>query len=130
MIGELPLANILVASQDEILRDLLELSLQRLEHFVRLSESGDQSLKMIRDDFFYLALFDYEMPDMTAVEILKTLKNSYGNVPLAMILSSDISPDTVKECISSGARDFVVKPFIIPDLILRMEKILKAANLL
>ncbi len=119
-----------MASQDEILRDLLELSLQRFNHLVQLSENGEQSLKFIRDDFVDLAMLDYEMPDMTAFEILNTLKSFSGNVPLAMVLSSDISPETVKECISSGARDFVVKPFIIPDLILRMEKILKAANLL
>jgi len=123
------LANILIASKDETLRDLLELSLQRFEHFVRLAEDGETSFKMVQEDFFDLALFEYEMPNTTALEILKRLKQSYKTVPLIIIVVTDFSPEIHKECVAAGAKDFVVKPFILPDLILRIEKMLKAANL-
>ena len=90
------LTNILSASKDETLRDLLELSLQRFEHFVRLAEDGETSFKMVQEDFFDLALFESEMPDMTATEILKNLKLQLKTVELIMVLSSEFSQDTLQ----------------------------------
>ena len=123
------MANILIASQDQTVQDLLELSLQRFEHFIRLSETGSESIKMIQEDYFDLALFENEMPDMTAVKILKNLKHQLKTVPLIIVIASEFSQQTLKDCISAGARDFVVKPFNLPDLILRIEKMLKQAHL-
>lgn len=123
------MANILIASNDETLRGLLELSLQRFEHFVRVAENGETSIKMVQEDFFDLALFEYEMPNTTALDILKRLKESYKTVPIIIIVAADFSPETLKKCVAAGAKGSVVKPFILPDLILRIEKMLKAANL-
>ena len=125
------MANILVGSQDETLCGLLEVSLSRFDHFVRLAENGKKSIKLIQDDeFFDLALFDQEMTDMTAKDVLTRLKEIRRSVPLVMIMCMELSAETVKEGVAAGASDFVVKPFNLPDLVIRIEGLLKSKSLL
>jgi DNA-binding response OmpR family regulator len=125
------LAHILVGSQDDTLRGLLEVSLTRFDHFVRLAENGKDSIQLIQqDEFFDLALFDQEMPDMTAKDVLTRLKEIRRSVPLVMIMCMELSAETMKEGVAAGASDFVVKPFNLPDLVIRIEGLLKSKNLL
>lgn len=125
------MAHILVGSQDDTLRGLLEVSLTRFDHFVRLAENGKDSIQLIQqDEFFDLALFDQEMPDMTAKDVLTRLKEIRRSVPLVMIMCMELSAETMKEGVAAGASDFVVKPFNLPDLVIRIEGLLKSKNLL
>ena len=125
------MANILVGSQDETLRGLLEVSLSRFDHFVRLAENGKNSIQLIQEDeFFDLALFDQEMPDMTARDVLTRLREIRKSVPLVVVMCTELSAEIVKEDIAAGASDFVVKPFNLPDLVIRIEGLLKSKNLL
>ncbi len=125
------MANILVGSQDETLRGLLEVSLGRFQHFVRSAKDGKNSIKLIQqDEFFDLVLFDQEMPDMTALDVLGRLREIRKSVPLVVIMCKELSAEIVKKGVAAGATDFVVKPFNLPDLILRIEGLLKSKNLL
>ncbi len=113
------------------MRGLLEVSLRRFEHFVRMAKNGKDSIHLIQEDeFFDLALFDQEMPDMTALDVLGRLREIRRSVPLVMIMCMELSAETVKNGVTAGASDFVVKPFNLPDLILRIEWLLKSKNLL
>ena len=45
-----------------------------------------------------------------------------------MILSAKSTPDSIRECVESGARDYVVKPFNLPVLIERIEILLQKGH--
>ncbi len=122
------MANILVADKDETMRELLNVSLTRIGHEVQLSETGARTLDMIRMENFDLAIVDYTMPDMGALDILQSLTENGDDIPQMMILSAKSTADTIRECIEAGARDYVVKPFNLPVLIERIEILLKKAT--
>ena len=96
-----------------------------------MAKDGGNSIKVIQqDEYFDLALFDQKMPDMTAMDVLSRLREIRKSVPPVMIMCMELSAETVKEGVAAGATDFVVKPFNLPDLILRIEGLLKSKNLL
>jgi DNA-binding response OmpR family regulator len=122
------LANILVADKDETMRGLMDVSLTRIGHTIRLSDSGEKTLELIREEKFDLAIIDYTMSDMGAMDILQSLTENDDEIPQMMILSAKSTADTIRECIEAGAKDYVVKPFNLPVLIERIEILLKKAD--
>ena len=117
--------HILVADHDAMVRDLLEMSLSRLHHDVRMVESGREVLDLIRGEYFDLAIIEMSLPDITALDILKRLKATGTTLPHVLILGSNTTPDIIRECVEAGARDFVVKPFQVSVLIQRISMILR-----
>jgi DNA-binding response OmpR family regulator len=122
-------AQILVADHDETLRELLDLSLRRSSHDVIKVASGQEALDAIRGEYFDLAILELALPDIGALEILGRLKKNNDTVPHTMILSSSGTPETIKECVMAGAKDFVVKPFNLPVLVKRIGVVLERAAL-
>ena len=122
-------AHILIADHDETLRELLDVSLRKSHNDVRMVKTGQEAFDLMGSEFFNLAILELELPDMTALEILSRLKRGKTAIPYTMILSTKSSPDTIRECVEAGARDFVVKPFNLPSLVKRIGVILRRADL-
>ncbi len=99
------------------MRQLLEVSLQRINHAVKMAGSGEEVLELIRGEKFDLVIVDYSMTGIGAMEILERLRENEDEVPQIMVLSSKSTPDSIRECVEAGARDYVVKPFNLPVLI-------------
>ncbi|HJP15182.1 MAG TPA: response regulator [Nitrospinota bacterium] len=118
------LGNILVAAKDETMRQLLDVSLQRINHAVKMADNGEEVLELIRGEKFDLVIVDYSMTGMGAMEILQNLTDNGDEIPQIMILSAKSTPDSIRECVEAGARDYVVKPFNLPVLIERIEVLL------
>ena len=117
------MANILIVSDDEALRDLLELSLVRLGHGVEMTDSGSRALDLIRDEVFDALILDNSFLEMTALDILKQprgKKDSIGNV---IVLNDEWTPEMIKEFAGAGADELVAKPFNLPDLLIRIAKL-------
>ncbi len=118
------MGNILVAAKDETMRQLLDVSLQRINHAVKMADNGEEVLELIRGEKFDLVIVDYSMTGMGAMEILQNLTDNGDEIPQIMILSAKSTPDSIRECAEAGARDYVVKPFNLPVLIERIEVLL------
>ncbi len=110
------------------MQDLLAVALQRSGHNVRVVDSGETTLKLLQNDYFDLAIIDYSMPGMNALEILQVLSESEDEMPQIMILSAKSTPESIRECVEAGAQDYVVKPFNLPVLIERIEILLHKAG--
>jgi DNA-binding response OmpR family regulator len=118
------LGNILVADKDETMMQLLDVSLQRINHSVKMANNGEEVLELIRGEKFDLVIVDYSMTGMGAMEILQNLTENEDEIPQIMILSAKSTPDSIRECVMAGAKDYVVKPFNLPVLIERIEVLL------
>ncbi|MFP6889431.1 MAG: response regulator [Nitrospinota bacterium] len=119
------MANILVADKDETMRELLDVSLRRTNHDVKMADNGEKTLDMIREESFDLVIIDYSL---SALEILQRLRENDDEIPHFMILSAKSTPDSIRECVEAGAKDYVVKPFNLLVLIERMELLLQKAQ--
>ena len=120
--------NILVVDDDETMLELLSEALSREVFEVQQADGGIKAYEEISKFKFDLVLMDYEMPDMTGLETILKLKAENVELPPIIILSGKGSPDLVKQIIEEGARDFMVKPFMIPNLLKRINRMIGTAK--
>ena len=115
----------MIAAHDETLRHLLGTSLQRFNHDVHMSVNGKHILYLIRQDIFDLVILDEKLQDTTALAILDQLSGSENPKTIIMVMSAKSSHAYIKDFVDAGATDFVVKPFSLPKVILRIEVLLE-----
>ncbi len=80
-----------------------------------VANSGKKALETIKEQKIDAILLDEMMPDMSGNDLIKTLKQDkmYENIPI-IILTNFGNEELVKEAISAGARDYILKYQISP----------------
>ena len=91
------------------------------------AKNGIQALQILSNDSkFDMVLLDVMMPDMTGWEVLKSIRNNPVLKNLPVIMVTAVSED--QKMISGlkiGADDYIIKPFILPNLLARIEAVLR-----
>ncbi len=106
-------ASILIVDDIEANRYTLQRRLTRDGYDnITLAECGSEALDLAKVKDFDLVLLDLMMPDISGLEVLKTLKADprQRKIPVIMVTASD-EVETAAECIVHGADDFITKPF-------------------
>jgi signal transduction histidine kinase/CheY-like chemotaxis protein len=125
--GELKGVRVLYAEDVESNRFLLNVLLEDHQMFCDNAKDGNEALTLAKEFKYDILLLDVQMPDMSGYEVAKRIRQdlSSKNNDTPIILFSaytGISEDQIIEC---GANDFLGKPFLPEDLILKIEKQLK-----
>ena len=99
---------------DELVNlDIIDKILQQANHKTFTAESGEEALKILENESakIDLILLDLIMPKVNGMDLLKKLKddNNTYHIPVIMLSAFD-DIDTIVECISMGADDFLIKP--------------------
>jgi two-component system alkaline phosphatase synthesis response regulator PhoP len=116
--------TILVIEDDRALRDGLVLNL-RLQGYSLLSAAdGEKGMRMAFDSKPDLIILDIMMPRWSGLEILDELRKRGENTPV-LILSARDTLDNKIEGLHLGADDYMTKPFDLPELIARVEAMLR-----
>ncbi len=113
---------LLIVDDNETNRDLLSRRLRRQGHKVILAEGGPQALELIAQNNFDMVLLDIEMPDVSGLEVLKTLRKRYAPIqlPVIMVTAKNHSDEIVK-ALSLGANDYLTKPIDFPVAFARIQ---------
>lgn len=88
-------------------------------HEVQHFAAGRQCLKAISNEQFDMCIFDWQIPDMSGLEVLASLKLKGGYPPVIFLTANDAEEDIVR-VIDSGADDYIVKPPIPRVLLARV----------
>ena len=120
--------RILVADDERSLRELLAIVLRREGYDVQLAESGDTALAALKRGPVDLLISDIKMPDMSGVEVLRAAKASDASVP-AIMMTAYASTETAVEAMRLGACDYLIKPFDLDELKLKVREKLDARQL-
>ncbi|MGJ7920253.1 response regulator transcription factor [Neobacillus sp. LXY-4] len=88
---------------------------------------GEEAFQKVRHSEFDLIILDVMMPIMDGWETLKKIRE-VSNVPIIMLTAKGTVQDKVTG-LSSGADDYLVKPFDGAELIVRVQALLRRANL-
>jgi two-component system response regulator PrrA len=118
--------RILAVDDDQAILRSLRRGL-RLEGFaVDTAESGREALEQAggRPDAIIL---DVSMPEMSGIEVCSRLRASGSQVPVLMLSAMDEVADR-KAGLAAGADDYVVKPFDLGELVLRLRALLRRAG--
>jgi DNA-binding response OmpR family regulator len=105
-------SSILLVDDNEMNRDMLCRRLERQGCKITEAENGRQAIELLQSHKFDLILLDVVMPEMSGPETLKAIKanSSWKQLPVIMLTALD-ETDTAIQCISSGADDYITKPF-------------------
>ncbi len=116
--------RVLLVDDDELLTDIIRTHLVDQRYAVDIAATGEGCLE-------YLALFDYDLivldvilPDTNGKQLCQRLRLEKYTMPILMLTAQDTSEDKV-EGLDSGADDYVVKPFIIEELMAHIRALLR-----
>lgn len=116
--------SILVVEDNEFIREGLEDALTMSGYVVLSAKDGREASCLIREEVFDLALLDVVLPERDGVSLLKQIRAESPTVPVIMVTAKGEEKDKVY-CFKLGADDYVVKPFGIPELMARIEAVLR-----
>src|SRR6195256_3817856 len=113
--------KLLIVDDNEMNRDMLARRLERKGYVVGVAESAHQLLQRIQKDGADVVLLDIEMPDVSGLEALKTLREAYSAIelPIIMVTAKSQSDDIVK-ALELGANDYLTKPIDFPVAVARI----------
>ena len=116
--------RILLVEDEENIRDLVKLNLE-LENFeVIATGNGRDALKLSASQHFDLILLDVMLPEMDGFQICEQIRLSDLQTPIIFLTAKDGSNDRIQG-LKYGADDYIVKPFVFEELLLRINNLLK-----
>jgi two-component system, OmpR family, phosphate regulon response regulator PhoB len=123
------MARIVIIEDEPDLQEVLTYNLRQDGHDPVSALSGRDGLKLIRDRTPDLVLLDLMLPDISGVEVCRSLKQQAAtkNVPVIMLTAKGEEVDRVVG-FELGADDYVVKPFSVRELLLRVKAILRRSK--
>lgn len=110
MAKELENSRILVADDEESIRDILSAALESQGALVSVCADGLSGLEKVRDQAFDLVISDICMPGLDGLEFLAKVKEEQPWLEFLLITAHG-STETVVKAMKLGAGDFLVKPF-------------------
>jgi len=117
-------AKILVVEDEDDVRKLMTLHLDREGYEVQAAENGEDALKILNRQSFDLLVLDWMLPGLTGVEICKKLNGQY---PILMV-TARVNPSDIIEGLESGADDYITKPFQVAVFLARVRALLRRAS--
>ena len=110
--------HILIIDDEATLRQTLARILQRAGFAVTTAAGGREGLELIRQQSFDLVYMDIRMPDISGLEILKSIHNDLPELPVILFTAQ---PDlhSAVDALRSGASDYLLKPLKPADIIER-----------
>lgn len=123
------MAKILIAEDDQDIRELIVLTLQFSGFDVVSVEDGSLAVEKAKVEAFDLILMDVRMPRMTGYEACRRLKDmdSTKNIPI-IFLSAKGQEQEIQTGLSAGAADYILKPFAPDTLVNTIYKVLSKAK--
>jgi len=120
--------KILVADDEQSMREFLDIMLKKEGYKVSLAANGDEVLKLAERDIFDLILMDIRMPKLDGIAVLKKIK-ALSPETIVIMITAYASADTAIRAMKEGAYDYVTKPFKVDEIKLIIRNALEKKNL-
>lgn len=119
--------KILYAEDDETLAFLTQDNLEQNDYEVVHCSNGEKALNAFKSEAFDICVFDIMMPKMDGFELATAIRKINTDIPIIFLSAKILKEDRIKG-LRLGADDYLVKPFSIEELILKIEIFLKRTN--
>ena len=115
--------RILVVEDEKLLCDGIAEDLELEKYTVERCYDGAEAYDLLLSESFDLLILDINLPDGNGLDLLRALRRE-SEVPVILLTANDLETDIVAG-LELGADDYVVKPFNIRELLLRIRAILR-----
>jgi len=110
-----PKNQILIVDDEPDIREVLELTLGRMNLETRSASNIDEARHLLKDYKFDLCLTDMRLPDGNGIELVRHIQDEHPYLPVAVITAFG-NMETAVAALKAGAFDFVSKPLDLNDL--------------
>ncbi|MBB5172947.1 response regulator transcription factor [Texcoconibacillus texcoconensis] len=118
--------KILVVDDEERIRRLLRMYLEREDFIVEDAENGETALDMAINKDYDLILLDLMMPGVDGIEVCEEIRGKKAT-PVIMLTAKGEESNRVQG-FESGADDYIVKPFSPREVVLRVKALLRRSS--
>ncbi|TDO71482.1 DNA-binding response OmpR family regulator [Flavobacterium chryseum] len=119
--------KILYTEDDETLAFLTKDNLEQNNYEVIHCSDGKSGLEAFKEEDFDICIFDIMMPKMDGFELATEIRKSNTDIPIIFLSAKTLKEDRLKG-LRLGADDYLVKPFSIEELLLKIEIFLKRSQ--
>jgi two-component system, OmpR family, alkaline phosphatase synthesis response regulator PhoP len=116
--------HILIVDDEEHLADALAHNLQFEGYSTTVANDGEEGLQLARTIQFDLVILDIMMPKLDGLEVCRRLRATGSKVPILFLTAKSSDADRLLG-LKVGADDYVAKPFLLEELILRINGIFR-----
>ncbi|WP_017728108.1 response regulator transcription factor [Halalkalibacterium ligniniphilum] len=119
-------AKILVVDDEERIRKLLRMYLERENYLIEEAENGEVALEMALNADYDLILLDLMMPGIDGIEVCTRLRKTKAT-PVIMLTAKGEEANRVQG-FEVGTDDYIVKPFSPREVVLRVKALLRRSS--
>lgn len=122
-------ASILIIEDEEPIQILLKYNLEAEGYRVRSSAQGEDVAYLVSEERPDLILLDWMLPGISGIEVCRLVraKPESRDIPIIMLTARSEEAEKVRG-LATGADDYLVKPFSVPELLARIKTILRRLN--
>ncbi len=119
-----PPARVLVVEDEDAINDVVTTALRFHGHAVTSTDRGDAGLRVASSGDFDLIVFDVMLPGLDGFEVCRRLREQGVATPVLFLSARDQPADRIRG-FTTGADDYLTKPFSVDELVLRVAAILR-----
>jgi two-component system, OmpR family, copper resistance phosphate regulon response regulator CusR len=116
--------HVLIVEDERKLARILSTALQADHYDVVVAATGEDGFYRVNAESFDLVVLDLMLPGRGGLEILRTLRERHIQTPVLILTARDGVDDRVLG-LDTGADDYLVKPFALPELLARIRALLR-----
>lgn len=120
--------HILIAEDNTSYRKLMKIHLTRAGYKVFEANDGTEALDVLEHENIHLLIADIMMPNLDGFNLTEQLRSANYHMPI-MIVSAKSTLDDKKEGFLKGADDYMTKPIDMDEMVIRVQALLRRANI-
>jgi two-component system phosphate regulon response regulator PhoB len=122
-------ASILIVEDEEALTLLLRYNLEAEGYAVEAVARGDEADLRLKESVPDLVILDWMLPGLSGIELCRRLRTrpETRQLPIIMLTARGEESERIRG-LSTGADDYIVKPFSVPELVARVNALLRRAS--
>lgn len=125
--NEKPDTRILLVEDEVNIARPLQFNLEQEGYQVRSTPNGKEALELLSREHFDLIILDVMIEEMDGFEVARCVRRSDQRLPILMLTARSTQQDRVLG-LELGADDYMVKPFHLKELLLRVQRMLQRSN--
>lgn len=121
--------KVLLVEDELSLVTMLSYNLEAEGYQVVVSENGDEVEQLVEEEKPDIILLDWMLPGVSGIELCRRLRVSKKTrlIPIIMLTAKGEEADKVRGLVT-GADDYIVKPFSLPEFMARLKAVLRRSN--
>lgn len=121
--------TILLVEDEEAIRDMVRLTLEREKYHVIDCETAEEAEEILDNQTVHLMLLDWMLPAMSGIEFAQKLRKSdkHKQLPIIMLTAKAEEEDKLHG-FDAGADDYISKPFSLKEMLARVQSVLRRSH--